>query len=84
MQTAAIIRIIRTEFGSSPAVLRYWYMTKLAKIPERFALAIMERSIPLVMMVIIIAKARIPNSGTWKAIDCKLNLLRNALVERNI
>ena len=46
-------------------------------IPERFAELIIERLIPPVSIVIIIAKARTPSSGSWKAIDWRLLGLRN-------
>lgn len=48
---------------------------KAMMIPEIFALAIMDRLMPAVNMVIIIARVNIPSSGNWKAIDRMLRIL---------
>jgi hypothetical protein len=46
-------------------------------IPERFAVAMMERLIPPLSMVIAIAMVRIPSSGSWKAIELKFDSVKN-------
>ncbi len=59
---------------SSPANL---VTVSAAAIAERFAVPTIERSMPPVSMVIMMANARIPNSGICTAIDCMLRMVKN-------
>ena len=52
-------------------------MVSAAKMAARFAVPTMDRSMPPVSMVIMMAKARMPYSGNCTAIDCRLAVLGN-------
>ena len=51
--------------------------TIAARIDDRFAAPTTERSMPPEIIVSMMAIARIPNSGNWTAMDCRLTTLKN-------
>jgi len=54
-----------------------WVRIAAATIPAILAVTIIARFRPPLNKAIIIAMDRIPNSGTWKAIDCRFAVLKN-------
>ena len=52
-------------------------MTTAATIPERFAIPTSDKSIPPETIAIIMPNARIPYSGSWTSMLCRLAFPKN-------